>query len=174
MKLKMLLIMGTFFAATSLANTMIVPLNIVTKKDNGQSVGEIKITETKFGLLFTPKLQGLAPGIHGLHVHEYPSCDDLQKDGKLIAAGKAGGHFDPNKTAQHKGPYSSSGHLGDLPGLVVNANGSADYAILAPRLKSISQIKHRALIIHEGGDNYSDHPETLGGGGLRVVCGIIK
>ncbi len=69
---------------------------------------------------------------------------------------------------------SSSGHLGDLPGLVVNANGSADYAILAPRLKSISQIKHRALIIHEGGDNYSDHPETLGGGGLRVVCGIIK
>ncbi len=58
--------------------------------------------------------------------------------------------------------------------VVVNANGSADYAILAPRLKSISQIKHRALIIHEGGDNYSDHPETLGGGGLRVVCGIIK
>lgn len=53
--------MGTFFAATSLANTMIVPMNIVTKKDNGQSVGEIKITETKFGLLFTPKLQGLAP-----------------------------------------------------------------------------------------------------------------
>ncbi|MDR5610856.1 superoxide dismutase family protein [Arsenophonus sp.] len=154
MKLKMLLIMGTFFAATSLANTMIVPMNIVTKKDNGQSVGEIKITETKFGLLFTPKLQGLAPGIHGFHVHEYPSCDALQKDGKLIAAGKAGGHFDPNKTAQHK--------------------GSADYAILAPRLKSISQIKHRALIIHEGGDNYSDHPETLGGGGLRVVCGIIK
>ncbi|WP_339053160.1 superoxide dismutase family protein [Arsenophonus endosymbiont of Crataerina pallida] len=154
MKLKMLLIMGTFFAATSLANTMIVPMNIVTKKDNGQSVGEIKITETKFGLLFTPKLQGLAPGIHGFHVHEYPSCDALQKDGKLIAAGKAGGHFEPNKTAQHK--------------------GSADYAILAPRLKSISQIKHRALIIHEGGDNYSDHPETLGGGGLRVVCGIIK
>ncbi|WGL97035.1 superoxide dismutase [Cu-Zn] SodC [Arsenophonus sp. aPb] len=174
MKLKMLLIVGAFFTATSLAKSITVPMQIVTAKNNGQSVGKITITETKFGLLFTPQLQGLVPGIHGFHIHEHPNCDALQKEGKLIAAGKAGGHFDPNKTAKHKGPYDSSGHLGDLPGLVVNANGSADYAILAPRLKLISQIKNRALMIHEGGDNYSDHPATLGGGGLRVVCGIIK
>ncbi|MFV9996894.1 MAG: superoxide dismutase family protein [Arsenophonus endosymbiont of Dermacentor nuttalli] len=75
-----------------------------------------------------------------------------------MAVGKAGGHFDPNKTAQHKGPYNSNGHLSDLLGLVVNINGSADYVVLAPRLKSISQIKNRSLIIHESGDNYSDHP----------------
>lgn len=174
MKLKMLLIVGAFFTVTSLANTITVPMQIVTVKDNGKSVGKITITETKFGLLFTPQLQGLVPGIHGFHIHEYPNCDALQKEGKLIPAGKAGGHFDPDKTAKHRGPYNSSGHLGDLPGLVVNANGSADYAILAPRLKLISQIKNRVLMIHEGGDNYSDHPETLGGGGLRVVCGIIK
>lgn len=85
MKLKMLLIVGTFFTATSLANTITVPMQMVTGKDSGQSVGEIKITETKFGLLFTPQLQGLVPGIHGFHVHERPSCDVLQKEGKLIA-----------------------------------------------------------------------------------------
>ncbi|WP_063655881.1 superoxide dismutase family protein [Candidatus Arsenophonus triatominarum] len=44
----------------------------------------------------SPNLQGLVPGMHGFHVHEYPSCDALQKDAKLIATGKAGGHFDPN------------------------------------------------------------------------------
>ncbi|WGL94278.1 superoxide dismutase [Cu-Zn] SodC [Arsenophonus nasoniae] len=174
MKLKMLLVVGAFFTATSLANTITVPMQIVTANNNGQSVGKITIKETKFGLLFTPQLRGLVPGIHGFHIHEHPNCNALQKEGKLIAAGKAGGHFDPNKTAKHEGPYNSSGHLGDLPGLVVNTNGSADYAILAPRLKLISQIKNRALMIHEGGDNYSDHPVTLGGGGLRVVCGIIK
>ncbi|WGO82401.1 superoxide dismutase [Cu-Zn] SodC [Arsenophonus apicola] len=174
MKLKVLLIVSAFFTATLLANTITVPMQIVSAKDNGPSVGKITITETKFGLLFTPQLQQLVPGIHGFHIHEGASCDALQKEGELVAAGKAGGHFDPNKTAKHKGPYNNSGHLGDLPGLVVNANGSADYAILAPRLKLISQIKNRALIIHQGGDNYSDHPETLGGGGLRVVCGIIK
>lgn len=50
------------------------------------------------------------------------------------------------------GIYNSDGHLGDLSGLVVNVSGSADYVVLAFRLKSINQIKNRALIIHESGD----------------------
>ena len=29
-------------------------------------------------------------------------------------------------------------------------------------------------MIHAGGDNYSDHPEALGGGGARVACGVDK
>lgn len=107
MKLKMLLVVGAFFTATSLANTITVPMQIVTANNNGQSVGKITIKETKFGLLFTPQLQGLVPGIHGFHIHEHPNCNALQKEGKLIAAGKAGGHFDPNKTAKHEGPYIS-------------------------------------------------------------------
>ncbi len=28
-------------------------------------------------------------------------------------------------------------------------------------------------MIHAGGDNYSDTPEKLGGGGARVACGVI-
>lgn len=29
-------------------------------------------------------------------------------------------------------------------------------------------------MIHAGGDNHSDHPLPLGGGGGRIVCGIVK
>ena len=31
----------------------------------------------------------------------------------------------------------------------------------------------RALVIHAGGDNYSDSPEPLGGGGARLACGVV-
>ncbi len=29
-------------------------------------------------------------------------------------------------------------------------------------------------MIHAGGDNHSYHPAKLGGGGSRLVCGVIK
>ena len=28
-------------------------------------------------------------------------------------------------------------------------------------------------MVHAGGDNYSDMPVPLGGGGARVACGVI-
>ena len=47
-------------------------------------------------------------------------------------------------------------------------------SVLAPRIKHISEITGHALMIHAGGDNYADLPEKLGGGGARMVCGVIK
>lgn len=29
-------------------------------------------------------------------------------------------------------------------------------------------------MVHAGGDNHSDHPQPLGGGGARFACGVIK
>lgn len=29
-------------------------------------------------------------------------------------------------------------------------------------------------MVHAGGDNHSDHPLPLGGGGERFACGMIK
>ena len=29
-------------------------------------------------------------------------------------------------------------------------------------------------MVHAGGDNNSDQPEKLGGGGARVACGLIS
>ena len=44
--------------------------------------------------------------------------------------------------------------------------------VLAPRIK-LEQVHGRSLMIHAGGDNLSDTPEKLGGGGARVACGAI-
>jgi Cu/Zn superoxide dismutase len=33
---------------------------------------------------------------------------------------------------------------------------------------------HSVALIHAGGDNYSDQPAPLGGGGVRLACGVAK
>ncbi len=140
---------------------------------SGEAAGEVMISESEYGLVFTPSLEGLSPGGHGFHVHETPSCESAEKNGKTVPAGAAGSHLDPEKTGQHGYSWSDNSHLGDLPILLVDSDGMATHPVLAPRL-SMDDLKDRALMIHEGGDNYSDAPEKLGGGGARALCGVIK
>lgn len=152
-------------AAMAFADTT-VPIYTSVPSGQGQEVGTVNISETKYGLLFTPNLHGLPAGVHGFHVHVNPSCD---QNGMA-----AGGHFDPKNTGKHLGPYHDNGHLGDLPALTVAADGTATLPVIAPRLTKIDDIKNHALMVHEGGDNYSDSPKTLGGGGARMECGVIQ
>jgi len=137
-------------------------LEIAVFSEN-KNIGQIEFKDSPYGLMINPKLAHLPPGPHGIHVHEHPDCRDHGM--------QAMGHFDPNQTKHHLGPYGN-GHLGDLPVLVVDANGEAKIPVLAPRLK-LKDILNRALMIHAGSDTYSDIPE-LGGGGARIACGIIQ
>lgn len=138
----------------------------------GQSIGTVKITETDKRLEFAPDLKALPPGEHGFHVHAKGSCQPAMKEGKPSAAEAAGGHFDPQNSGKHEGP-DGMGHLGDLPVLVVNNDGKATDPVVAPRLKKLDEVKGKALMIHVGGDNMSDQPKPLGGGGARYACGVI-
>jgi Cu-Zn family superoxide dismutase len=165
-------IVAVLLAFPVFAADIVVPMNLVNDQGVGQGIGTITISEGPHGLVFTPNLSGLAPGMHGFHVHQNPDCGPGMKDGKMIAGLAAGGHYDPAGTGKHEGP-SGKGHLGDLPVLTVNADGKALTAVTAPRLK-MADVKGRSLMIHAGGDNYSDQPAPLGGGGARVACGVIK
>lgn len=168
---KTLLFTLALISPTVFAN-LDITLHNVDEKGVGTAAGTVRVTESKYGLVFTPNLQGLAPGVHGFHVHQQGSCDTAEKDGQTIPAGAAGGHYDPENTNKHGAPWGD-GHLGDLPPVYVNSEGSATQPVLAPRLK-LADIKGKALMIHAGGDNHSDHPAPLGGGGARVVCGVIQ
>ncbi|MEE4111555.1 MAG: superoxide dismutase [Cu-Zn] SodC [Desulfobacteraceae bacterium] len=148
-----------------------VNLFFATDTGPGKAVGTIAVTDTPYGALFTPDISGLAPGLHGFHVHEHADCGPKQKDGKMIPGLAAGGHYDPAGSGRHEGPYGN-GHLGDLPPLYVDERGASRLPVLAPRLK-VADLKGRSLMIHAGGDNFSDHPEPLGGGGPRKACGIV-
>lgn len=148
-----------------------VEMHAVSDKGVGDKIGTIRIEPGPEGTKLTPDLEGLTPGAHGFHLHENGSCEPGKSNGETKAAHAAGGHFDPEKTGAHAGPYGK-GHLGDLPVLYVNADGQATDPVLAPRIKP-DQMAGRALVIHAGGDNYSDEPEKLGGGGERVACGVV-
>lgn len=143
--------------------SVIIPMYLTAENGAGKAVGTIKAEDTARGLLLTPDLKDLPPGDHGFHVHAMPMCDH-----KGMAAGA---HFDPENAGKHLGP-NGKGHLGDLPVLVVDAKGDATTPVVAPRLKE-KDIAGHALMIHAGGDNYSDTPEKLGGGGARLACGVV-
>lgn len=148
-----------------------VTINAVSAEGIGKNIGTISFQDGPQGLIVTPKLNSLQSGFHGFHIHEKGSCEPAEKDGKMGAALSAGGHFNPHKTAGHGTP--NDGHLGDLPVLNVDSAGQAKTAVVAPRLK-LAEIQGLAVMIHAGGDNYSDSPKPLGGGGDRIACGVIR
>ena len=149
-----------------------IPMDLVDAAGKTAWIGEIKAQDSAYGLVLTPQLRGLPPGLHGFHLHENPSCAPTDKDGKPVAALAAGGHWDPDKTGKHDSPWGD-GHRGDLPPLYVDAEGSAIQPVLAPRLKA-ADLSGRALMVHAGGDNHADHPAPLGGGGARIACGVAE
>ena len=89
----------------------------------------------------------------------------------MVPALAAGGHLDPKETNRHREPWGD-GHLGDLPPLYMTTDGTAVNPVHGPRLK-LADVRNRSLMIHAGGDNHSDDPLPLGGGGARVACGVI-
>lgn len=132
-------------------------------------IGTISFQDSPQGLVVKPNLSLLPSGYHGFHIHEFGSCEPAEKDGKMGAALAAGAHFNPHQK-DHGTP--NDGHLGDLPVLNVDSSGMAKTAVVAPRLK-LADIQGLSIMVHAGGDNYSDHPKPLGGGGDRIACGVI-
>ncbi len=150
-----------------------IPMSSVNAEGIDKPVGSITAVDTPQGLRLTPALRNLPAGEHGFHVHEKPSCEaapDPDKGGAVAPAFGAGGHLDPDKTGRHDGP-DGMGHKGDLPSLTVDKKGKATKTVIAPRVK-LADLHGHALVIHAGGDNYSDQPVKLGGGGGRIACGV--
>ncbi|SNY97270.1 superoxide dismutase family protein [Halomonas sp. hl-4] len=160
-------------ASVQADDSMEVEIHKVSADGVEESIGSIKLEDSEHGLLLTPDLSDLDAGVYGFHVHKNPSCEPQENDsGHMTAALYAGGHYDPEETDSHEGPYGE-GHLGDLPVLTVDEDGNATLPVLAPRL-TLEDIEGRSIMIHEGGDNYSDDPKELGGGGSRMACGIVE
>ena len=102
-----------------------VVVNLVNAQGAAAPAGEVSIRQTPYGLLLQPALSGLPAGVHGFHIHQNASCEAFAREGKMEPAMAAGGHWDPNSTGKHEGPYGQ-GHLGDLPAIYVGADGRAE------------------------------------------------
>lgn len=111
------------------------------------------------------RIQGLKPGKHGFHVHEFGDVSDLET-GK-----SAGGHFDP--TGQpHGRPGEDERHVGDLGNIEANEEGVAEIAMsdAVIQLSGPHSILGRGLVVHAGEDRYT---QPSGDAGDRVSIGVI-
>ena len=141
----------------------------LTSQGSAEEVGTVSFRDSQYGMIIEPKLEGLPPGPIGVHVHENPSCAVGENGAPGIGAGS---HYDPLGKGQHMGPYGD-GHLGDLPNMFVEQDGTVNIPVLAPRLR-ISDLVGRSLMIHASRDDYHQHADhNHGAGGARAYCGII-
>ncbi|XP_061462387.1 copper chaperone for superoxide dismutase isoform X2 [Rhineura floridana] len=112
-------------------------------------------------------IDGLEPGLHGLHVHEFGdvtgSCDSC------------GDHFNPYGEC-HGGPQDVHRHAGDLGNILAGADGRASFRMEDNQLK-VHDIIGRSLVVDAGEDDlgHGSHPlsKLTGNSGGRVACGII-
>ncbi|XP_007431341.1 copper chaperone for superoxide dismutase isoform X1 [Python bivittatus] len=112
-------------------------------------------------------VDGLQPGLHGIHVHEF---GDISR-----SFDSCGDHFNPNGEC-HGGPQDQHRHAGDLGNILVTADGRASFRMEDRQLK-VDDIIGRSLVIDEGEDDlgHGSHPlsKVSGNSGERVACGII-
>ena len=127
--------------------------------------GIVVFTQTEEGVLVEAHVNGLAPGAHGFHIHEYG--DVSSADGK-----SAGGHFNP-AGHDHAGPDAEKRHVGDLGNLEADENGHANYKRVDKVLQIHGEhgILSRGVVVHSGTDDLASQP--TGAAGARVAVGVI-
>jgi Cu-Zn family superoxide dismutase len=118
--------------------------------------------------LIQGRIEGLEPGEHGFHIHEF---GDLSQGCK-----SAGGHYNPDSVDHGD---LESGHVGDLGNITADDVGMAEFTIVAPRVDLVGDrsIIGRSVVVHAGVDDLGrgGDAESLktGNAGDRLACGII-
>lgn len=127
--------------------------------------GLVQFTLVDDGVRIVADVEGLTPGKHGFHVHEFGDCSAPD-------AASAGGHFNPTKK-KHGGPEYLERHVGDLGNIVADQNGHGKYDRVDRiiKLEGPESIIGKSIIIHALADDYTTQPSGNAGG--RVACGII-
>ena len=152
-----------------------VVMNSIDANGVAKKLGTLELSDTKTGLQIKPRLTDLPAGRAWIACPRQSGLWSRQRSKwPAPAAGiAAGGHYDPANTGKHLGPQRE-GHKGDMPVLTVETGGKATKPVTAPHL-ALADVKGRSsTVIHAGGDNYSDQPAPLGGGGARIACGVVK
>ncbi|MDX9972793.1 MAG: superoxide dismutase family protein [FCB group bacterium] len=133
---------------------------------SGSSVkGQITFTQTGQGVHVTGRIEGLTPGTHGFHVHEFGDLSSLD-------ATSAGGHYNPGNDP-HAAPDDSKRHVGDLGNVEADASGVATYDRVDESLdlNGARSIVGRSVVVHANPDDLKSQP--AGNAGPRVGAGVI-
>jgi Cu-Zn family superoxide dismutase len=146
-------------------------VNVSLINEKGAKIGTARLTQLPDGVQIHVEAAKLAPGKHGIHIHELGVCDP--PDFK-----SAGAHLNP-QNKQHGFHNPQGYHAGDLPNIEVDANGKVNTDMVTKTItlekgkpNSLLKPDGASLIIHEKADDYMTDP--AGNSGNRVACGVIK
>ena len=131
----------------------------------GMAVGNATARQAGDALKVSVEVQGLTPGLHGVHVHAVGKCDAPD-------FATAGGHWNP--TAHQHGSMNPAGpHAGDLPNIEVGADGRGKIVFTLPgSYEGLLDEDGAALVVHAGQDDLKTDPSGNSGG--RVACGVFE
>jgi Cu-Zn family superoxide dismutase len=159
---------------------------------DGTQIGSVEFKTDRNHTDVRVRLGG-TPGIdafHGFHIH----ANDVATNGDGCVADPAAapatwfvsadGHYNP--TAQ-----THSHHIGDMPSVFVNADGSVETRFQIDRITP-SDLNGKVVILHAGADNFANVPvgpnadqytpgpdalaktQATGNAGDRIACGVIR
>lgn len=140
----------------------------IQSRSAGAVVGSAVFVAEGEGVTMTLAVEGLTPGLHGIHMHEKGDCSAA--DGT-----SAGPHWNPSKSA-HGDPGGAAHHAGDMGNLTAGTDGRATLTFTNPdwtlgaESSTTSEVIGRAIIVHASPDDFS---QPAGNAGARLGCGVV-
>jgi len=135
----------------------------------GAARGTATATQQSGGIRLQVAAIYMSPGAYGAHIHTIGRCDPPGFEG-------AGGHWNP--TSHQHGKENPQGvHKGDLPNLIVGADGRGTLEINIPGVTltgagpRLLDEDGAAIVIHAAADDYRTDPS--GNSGARIACGVF-
>merc|ERR1711918_105546 len=115
--------------------------------EGGTCTGTIRFEQTDADTCrITYEIKGLAPGLHGFHVHEKADFSD--------GCNSAGPHYNPFAKT-HGAPGDDERHVGDLGNIEPNAEGVAKGEIIdrLVKLEGATSVIGRSMMVHADPDD---------------------
>lgn len=140
----------------------------VMRDTAGREIGTLAITQSDSGIRVVGRIDGLAQGEHGIHIHTVGRCSpDFEA---------AGPHWNPTGRA-HGFENADGPHLGDLENLQIQSDGSGQInaSTRGGRLWGTDGVMDgdgAAVVVHLTRDDQRTDPD--GGSGARIACGVIR
>jgi superoxide dismutase, Cu-Zn family len=128
--------------------------------------GTVTFTEVADGVRVHAEINGLPPGTHGFHVHEFGDCSAADFN-------SAGAHFNPTNKP-HAGPDAAARHVGDMGNVQADASGKANLDYVDHQISLTDDQRSvigRSVVVHAKADDLKSQP--AGDSGARVACGVI-
>lgn len=149
------------------------PMQSGLKSGAAEEVGSVTAREHGQRIQLRVQVNGLPPGLHGMHLHEVGRCEGP-------AFQSAGGHLNPSALMRHGRRNPQGPHLGDLGNIRVADDRRADVTVEVAGAEARIGLRTflglgqggLALVIHANLDDEVTDPS--GNSGARIACAVLQ